>query len=56
MFTLLVLDGIGYFVVKAGMVPANADSNPAALEKWIANTALDATLGRGTKSSRIPFS
>ena len=43
-FTLLVLAGVGYFGVKAGIVPANADSKPAALESWVANTALDATL------------
>jgi thiosulfate dehydrogenase len=54
MFTLLVLGGVGYFVVKAGMVPANADSKPAALERWIANTALDATLERGTRELKNP--
>jgi thiosulfate dehydrogenase len=53
-FTLLVLGGVGYFVVKAGMVPANADSKPGALEKWIANTALDATLERDTKELKNP--
>jgi len=32
-FTLLVLAGVGYFGVKAGIVPANADSKPGALER-----------------------
>src|SRR5271166_6131891 len=41
-FTLVVLAGVGYFVVKTGIVPANADSKPAAVESWVANTALDA--------------
>ena len=48
-FTLVVLAGVGYLAVKAGIIPANADSKPAALESWVANTALDATLERGTK-------
>ena len=55
-FTLVVLAGIGYFAVKAGIVPANADSKPAALESWAANTALDAALSATLKGSRIPFS
>jgi thiosulfate dehydrogenase len=54
-FTLLVLGGAGYFVVKAGMVPANADSKPAAQERWIANTALDAALERETKELKNPI-
>jgi hypothetical protein len=50
-----VLAGIGYFAVKAGIVPANADSKPAALESWVANTALDATLERDTKGLKNPI-
>jgi thiosulfate dehydrogenase len=53
-FTLVVLAGIGYFAVKVGIVPANADSKPAALESWVANTALDATLERDTKGLKNP--
>ena len=41
-FTLLMLAGVGYFSVNEGVVPANADSKPVALENWVANTALDA--------------
>ena len=54
-FTLLVLAGVGYFAVKAGIVPANADSKPSALESWAANTALDAALERDTKGLRNPI-
>ena len=54
-FTLVVLAGIGYFAVKVGIVPANADSKPAALESWAANTALDATLERDTKGLKNPI-
>ena len=54
-FTLVVLAGIGYFAVKVGIVPANADSKPTALESWAANTALDATLERDTKGLKNPI-
>jgi mono/diheme cytochrome c family protein len=54
-FTLLVLAGVGYFAVKAGIVPANADSKPTALESWVANTALDAALERDTKGLKNPI-
>jgi len=54
-FTLVVLAGVGYFAVRAGIVPANADSKPAVLESWIANTALDATLERETKGLKNPI-
>ncbi len=54
-FTLVVLAGLGYFAVKAGIVPANADSKPAALESWVANTALEATLERDTKGLKNPI-
>jgi len=54
-FTLVVLASIGYFAVKAGIVPANADRKPAALESWVANTALDATLERDTKGLKNPI-
>jgi thiosulfate dehydrogenase len=54
-FTLLMLAVVGYFAVKAGVVPANADSKPAALENWVANTALDAALDRDTKGLKNPL-
>jgi mono/diheme cytochrome c family protein len=54
-FTLLVLAGVGYFAVKAGILPANADSKPTALESWVANTALDAALERDTKGLKNPI-
>jgi thiosulfate dehydrogenase len=54
-FALVVLAGVGYFVVKTGIIPANADSKPAAVESWVANTALDATLERETKGLKNPI-
>ena len=54
-FTLVVLAGVGYFAVKAGFVPANADSKPAALESWVAHTALNAALERDIKGLSNPI-
>jgi len=53
--TLVVLTGVGYLAVKAGIVPANADSKPTALESWVANTALDAAVERDTKGVKNPI-
>ena len=54
-FTLIVLVGVGYFAVKTGIVPANADSKPLALESWVANTALGAALEHNAKGLRNPI-
>ena len=53
-FTLIVLIGVGYIAVKTGIVPANADGKPAALESWVANTALKAALERDSKGLKNP--
>lgn len=34
----------GYVVLISGLIPANADGQPLALENWAASTSLDATL------------
>jgi hypothetical protein len=36
----------GYFVLRNGIIPANADTAPGWLEIWAAGTSLDATLRR----------
>jgi thiosulfate dehydrogenase len=35
-----------YFLVRSGLIPANADATPGELETWMAGTSLDATLLR----------
>ena len=35
-----------YFLVRSGVIPANADAQPGWLETWMAGTSLDATLRR----------
>ena len=54
-FVLIVLAGGGYFAVRVGLIPANADSKPVALESWVANTALEAAIERDTKGLRNPI-
>ncbi len=41
-----------YVGIEAGMLPANADARPPALERWAARTSLHATLRR--EASRAP--
>lgn len=36
----------GYTILKSGLIPANADATPSALEQWVAQTSLDATISR----------
>ena len=43
-----------YFLVRSGMIPANADARPGRLETWTARTSLDATLSRDAPTSRNP--
>ena len=54
-FALVVLGVLGYFAVTSGMVPANADSSPSSLERWVANTSLRAALERDTKGLQNPL-
>src|SRR5581483_6073861 len=42
--TIIVLLVGGYFVLREGLVPANADATPGPLEDWAARTSLHATL------------
>jgi thiosulfate dehydrogenase len=44
--TILAAAGGGYAVLRAGLIPANADANPGWLETWAAGISLDATLAR----------
>jgi thiosulfate dehydrogenase len=52
--TILAVAGGGYAVLRAGLVPANADANPGPLEIWAAHTSLDATLAREAPKSPNP--
>jgi thiosulfate dehydrogenase len=43
-----------YFLVRSGLIPANADAPPGWLETWIARTSLDATLRRDAPTGKNP--
>lgn len=42
--TLVTLAAAGYGVLRAGIIPANADAKPGGFERYVANTSLEATL------------
>ena len=42
--TILIALLCAYLVIRVGLIPANADAQPGALESWAAGTSLDATL------------
>ena len=44
-----------YLFVTRGWMPANADANPPALERWMARACLRATLGREAPSTPNPL-
>jgi thiosulfate dehydrogenase len=44
LFVAIVALAGGYLVLRAGVIPANADAKPGAIEKFIARTSLRATL------------
>ena len=46
--------GGGYAVLRAGLIPANADANPGSLETWAAGASLDATLARDAPKGPNP--
>ncbi len=44
--TILAAAAGGYAVLRAGLIPANADAKPGWFETWAAGASLDATLAR----------
>jgi mono/diheme cytochrome c family protein len=52
--TILAAVGGGYAVLRAGLVPANADAKPGWFETWAAGTSLDATLARDAPKGANP--
>ena len=47
---------VGAFVlVRSGLIPANADSEPGQTETWLAKTSLDASLARNAPTGANPI-
>ena len=51
---ILAAVGGGYAVLRAGLIPANADAKPGWFETWAAGTSLDATLAREAPKGANP--
>jgi thiosulfate dehydrogenase len=45
----------GYFFVASGALPSGQDSKPGKLEKWAANTSLQATMRREARGLKSPI-
>lgn len=54
-FTLAFLAAAGFVAVQLGLVPANADAKPSALETWAGKRSLQATIDRDTKGLQNPL-
>jgi thiosulfate dehydrogenase len=54
-FTLLVILGGGYMVLKTGMVNIAADQTPSRLERLMAGTALDASVEKRAADLKNPL-
>jgi thiosulfate dehydrogenase len=54
---LIVVLGVlaAYAALSFGLVPANADARPSALERWAARTSLHATIAREASSAPDPL-
>lgn len=48
-FTIVAAALAGYAMVRAGVMPANADARPPKIEVWAARTSLHATLRRAPR-------
>ena len=55
LFTLVVAGVGAYFLVRSGLIPANADAKPGWLETWMARTSLHATLRRDAPTVANPI-
>ncbi len=51
---LVALALCAYLGIVAGLMPANADSNPGKLERWMARTSLHATIARDAPKGANP--
>jgi thiosulfate dehydrogenase len=54
LLTIVVILVCGYFGLRNGLVPANADATPSALETWAAGTSLHATLDKEAPTTPNP--
>lgn len=55
LFTLVAIAIAGYAIIRAGVMPANADERPPKFEVWAAKTSLHATLRRSAPRVTDPL-
>lgn len=53
--TLAILAAIGYFGIRGGLMPANADAKPSGIETWAAKTSLRASIRRDAPKTPNPL-
>jgi thiosulfate dehydrogenase len=51
---IIIIAACGYFALRGGAIPANADATPGPLEKWAARTSLRATLNAESPTTPNP--
>lgn len=54
-FAVLAAALAAYGMIRTGLMPANADEKPPAVEKWAARTSLHATLRRSAPKTENPL-
>jgi thiosulfate dehydrogenase len=54
-FTVLAGAIAAYGMIRAGVMPANADDKPPGIEKWAARTSLHATIDRSAPKAENPL-
>jgi thiosulfate dehydrogenase len=54
-FTMLATALAAYAMIRAGVMPANADEKPPGIEAWAARTSLHATLRRSAPKDTDPL-
>lgn len=55
LFTIVAAGIAGYAIIRAGILPANADERPPKFEVWAAKTSLHATLRRSAPRVTDPL-
>jgi thiosulfate dehydrogenase len=52
--TIIVIAACGYFALRNGVIPANADATPGPFENWAAGTSLQASLNAEAPTTPNP--
>jgi len=53
-FTVLAAAAVGYYALRSGLIPANADAKPGQIERFMAGTSLQASLDKDAPKEPNP--